>query len=326
MIKKSFFSVLFFLVLLSSGYAKSSVQEAAPANLDKIIAIVNSDVITQSELNKRMSMIGRMLSENKTEIKAPVLRKQALDGLIYTLLQLQLAQRNDIKISEPVVDNAISNIAKNNNLTVEQLKKSLQEKEGVNFKEYREQIRDQILVSRVQQQFLGRDIVVSDKEVNKVLRNPPKINKEATRYHVLDILIGVPDNASPSQIKGATNTAAQIIKESKQGVDLETVVQKYNVDGQQVGSNDLGWRKIEELPNLFAKEIAKIKVGQIAGPLKAPNGLHLIKLLELEGPPPQSAKFTKEQAQELVFHRELEKKLKPWLKELREGAYVKIIN
>ena len=324
MIKKYFFSALLFWAFSFPSYASITTT----AHLDKIVAIVNGDVITQSELNKRMTMLShQMAGVNSTTPKPSALRKLALDSLIDTLLQVQLAGRGGIQISDTEIDNVISNIAKNNHLTVEQLKQTLQEHEGLNFKEYREQLRDQILIGRVQQQALGRDVAVSEQEIQKVLRNPPKINNNApAQYHVADILIALPDNASPDQIKAATATAHKVSTKLKQETDIEKVIKEFDTPKQQVQSTDLGVRKIDELPPLFAQEIAKMQVGQSTAPIKAPNGLHVLKLLEAQGAPPQNLKFTKERAQEFVFQQKLEKKLKPWLKELRDAAYVKIIN
>jgi len=335
MIKKYFFGLLIFLVFSLPSYAKtvapktqkaSKAPKTAAAHLDKIVAIVNGDVITQSELNKRMTLISHQLAgNNPTTFKASALRKQALDSLIDSLLQMQLAQRIGMQINDAEIDSVISNIAKNNHLSVEQLQKSLQEHEGLSIKEYQEQIREQLLIGRVQQQSLGKDIVVSDKEVKKALHNPPKINNIPAQYHVTDILVALPDNASPSQIKAVTVVATKIAAKLKQGADIERTVKEYNTTEQRVQNTDLGVRKTDELPTLFAKEVANMQIGQITDPIKAPNGLHLLKLLEAQGQPP-AIKFTEERAREFVFHQKLEELLKPWLKELREAAYVKIVN
>jgi peptidyl-prolyl cis-trans isomerase SurA len=310
MSKKYFLWLLVFLMVLLPSYA-------AAAHLDKIVAVVNGDVVTQSELDKRIALMNQ---------KSPALRKQALDSLIDSLLQMQLAQRIGMQISNAEIDNVISSIAKNNHLTVEQLQKSLQEHEGVSVREYREQIREQLLIGRVQQQSLGKDIIVSDKEVENVLRNPLKMLDVQAQYHVADILIVLPDNAAPDKIKAATDVATKMVAKLKQGVDIDRVVREYNTAEQQVQNTDLGVRKIDELPTLFAKDVAKMQIGQITDPIRAPNGLHVLKLLEAQDMQAQAAKFTKERAQEFVFRQKLEERLKPWLKELREAAYVKIIN
>ena len=326
MIKKHFFGLLIFLVFSLPSYAKAEAPKATAAHLDKIVAIVNGDVVTQSELSKRMTLLSHQLTgETPVTSKASVLRKQALDSLVDSLLQAQMAQRAGMQISNTEIDNVISTIANNNHLTVEQLQKSLQEHEGLSVKEYREQIREQLLINRLQQQSLGKDIVVSDQEIEKALRNPPKMNSSPAQYHVSDILIALPDTATPDQIKAATDIATKMAAKLKQGADIGQTIKEYNTAKQQVNNTDLGVRKIDELPTLFASEVAKMQVGQITSPIKAPNGMHLLKLLEAQGQP-QAMKFTKERAQEFVFHQKLEEKLKPWLKELREAAYVKIVD
>ncbi|MEI8054870.1 MAG: SurA N-terminal domain-containing protein [bacterium] len=318
MIKKYVFGLLVFLMFSFPSYA-------AVAPLDKIAAVVNGDVITQSELDKRITLVSHQPAENNSvALKTSVLRKQALDGLIDSLLQVQLAQRVGMQVSDAEVDSAISSIAKNNHLAVDQLQKSLQE-QGISVREYREQIREQLLAARVQQQFLGKDVVVSDKEVESVLRNPPKMSNAPMQYHVADILIALPDKASPGQIKAAADVATKIVAKLKHGADVEQTAKEYNTAEQQVQNNDLGVRKIDELPTLFTKEVAKMQIGQVAGPIKAPNGLHLLKLLEAQGQS-QEVKFTAERAKEFVFRQKFEEKIKSWLKELREAAYIKINN
>jgi peptidyl-prolyl cis-trans isomerase SurA len=318
MTKKIFFCLLILLGMVFPVYAKAKAQGAVAADLDKIVAIVNGDVITQRELDKKEAMISKQqpMTNDKVKFKA-----QVLDSMIYALLQLQLAQRNGIQVDGLALDNIISNIAKSNHITVDQLREAVQKHEGLSFKEYREQLREQVTITQVQQRFLGKEIVVNDQDIQKVLRNPPKTESAPAQYHVIDVLIETADNSSADQIEAANNIAKQVVMKLKQGVALAQIEQEYNL----VHSNDLGWRKIDELPTLFVKEITKMRAGQIIGPLKAPNGLHLIRLLEVHGAQPQSAKLTKEQAQELAFRQKLEEKLKPWLKELREAAYVKVV-
>lgn len=313
MIKKYFFCLLILLTFLLT----SSAQSATIERLNKIVAIVNSDVITQNELDKRIILINHQSQASNSA----ALRKQALDSLIDSLLQMQFAKSIGITISEAEIDNAISDIAKKNNLTVEQLKKSLLEYEGLNFREYREQIREQILLGRVEQQVLGKDIVVSEQEVQDVMRHPPKSthNNIVAQYHVSDVLIELLN-------KDSSDIAMKIATKLKQGADIEKTIQEYNINGQHITNQDLGIRKINELPTLFAKKIIGMQIGQTVGPIQAPNGLHVLKLLEAQGIQPKEAQFTKDRAQEFVFRQKLEKQLKPWLKELREAAYIKVID
>ncbi|HBS51563.1 MAG TPA: hypothetical protein DEA62_01025 [Coxiellaceae bacterium] len=310
--------VAFVCCLLSPSYVG-----AVSADLDKIVAVVNSDVITQSELDKKTVMIKKQLSNAKT----PVLRQQVLDSIINNLLQLQLAKRSGMQVSDVELDGIIANIAKSNGLTVSQLKQSVQEREGISINDFRNQIREQVLISRVQQQSLGRDIVVSDKEVATVLHNPPKVDNTQAQYHVVDILFETSDDTSKDKLEKITKVAKQAATKLQRGISVDKVVKESqgNFDAQIIQNNDLGWRKINELPTLFAKEITKMNINQVVGPLQAPNGVHLLKLLGMNSSSSQSTKITAEQAREIIYQRKLVEKIKPWLEGLRKAAYVKII-
>ena len=320
-IKNIFMKFIFWTLLVSC------CASAAPANLDKIVAVVNSDVITQGELDKKITMISRQLSNsNVAAPKISVLRQEVLDSLIDNLLQLQLAKRNGIQVSDGELDNIIAGIAKNNGITVAKLKESLPEREGMSFNEFRSQIREQVLINRVQQQFLGREINISEKEVAAVLRSSPKVDNTQAEYHVVDILFETADDISKDKLEKIAKVVKQAAAKLRRGISVDKVVDESQskFDEQIIQNNDLGWRKINELPELFAKAVSKMNVNQVVGPLQAPNGMHLIKLLSINRASPQSVKITVEQAREIVGHRKLTEKLKPLLKEQRATAYIKI--
>ncbi|MBU0744141.1 MAG: peptidylprolyl isomerase [Gammaproteobacteria bacterium] len=316
---KNIFGFFIFGALLFSCYI-----QAAPVNLDKIVAVVNSDVITQKELNKKMAFIQRIA--NAPGSSSSSLRQKALDELIDVSLQLQLAKTNKIQITNAELDGVIANIAKNNGLTVAQLKVMIPEKEGVSFNEFRNLIREQGTISRLQQQFLGRELVVTEKEINEVLRNPPKMDRTPAHYHVTDILFEIPDDATKDQRAVIAEVANKMAVRLRKGASAESVVadSQQNLKGQVVQNNDLGWRKADDFPELFAKEVVKMKANDVVGPLNAPNGVHLLKMLEIQGAASQTGKLKKDQASEIVYYHKLAKKLKPWLQELRDKAYIKI--
>ena len=312
MIKQIFYSLLVAATLSAPSHALQTKKTTA-SNLNKIVAIVNSDIITQNELEQRMAMLRRILPAN-----SPTLRQQALDNLIDNSLQLQLAQRNGIQVSNAELNSIIANIAHKNQVTVATMKKTLQEQEGISFAEYREQLREQILINKVVQQFLGKDITISNQEVQKILKNPPKQPGATTKYHVADILIALPEDTTPTQLQAIKVIANKMAQKLKLGADIEKLIaenSKYNIS-----NNDLGWRTSSELPELFAKEITKMRIKQTIGPLTAPNGLHFIQLL---GKQENTIKFTKEQAQEFLWQQKLSKRITPWLQELRAAAYIK---
>lgn len=311
MIKKIFFCIIALFGMSFFYGIAAATSKTDTAKLDKIVAIVNSDVITQSELDKKITIFKQ---QDSSGIKDSALRTLVLNKLIDELLQLQVARRNGIKISDKEIDHAIANVIKNNRITLEQLKKDLQEHVGLSMKQYREQISNQLLLSQVRAPLL-REVSVSEGEISSCLRNPPKMTNALTKYHVMDVLIETPGASTHSQ------TVADVAAELRRGVAAEKIVHKYETSGKQVSSSDLGWRKIDELPSLFAEKILVMKVGQVSDPLHAPNGVHIIKLLEMAN----GQKLTQEQARELIYSKKADAQLKPWIKELRESSYVQII-
>ena len=257
--------------------------------VDKIIAIVNREVITQSTLARK---------------------KVSLEQLIDTVLLSQLAKRSSIIVSEEEVNKAIAHIAKENKMELGQLKKVLQEQEGLSFQEYRKQIQNEMVVARVKQQFLGRDIVISNAEVAVVLRNPPKADNKLLQYHVVDLLF--------ESEQAAIKFRAKLIAKD----NLADVVRNYNATAaQKVIFNDLGWRRIDDLPVLFAQKISTMQAGQVTAPLQAPNGFHIIQLLETDA---GKIKLSPEDAKNIVYQQKMAASLKVLLKELRANAYIKI--
>lgn len=315
--------ILGFLLL-----AQPIIGEAKPSDLNKIVAVVNNDVITQQELDRRMAMMKRQLEGGDISQKDNGgFRQNVLDGLIDVLLQIQMAKKNGIEISDKELNEIIANIAKGHNMTIDKLKEVLPEQEGMSFPEFRQQLREQGMITRIQQQVFGREITVSAKEIDAILHNPPKTRNVLPQYHVIDILLETDEGGSKDQVKVAKNVAEKMITKLQGTSDVEVVIEESQSNFQgTIKSEDLGWRKIDEFPELFTKEVAKMKINQIVGPIEAPNGLHLLKLLAISGgAAATSAKLTKDQATEIVFRQKLSEKIGPWLKELRESAYIKII-
>jgi peptidyl-prolyl cis-trans isomerase SurA len=324
MVIKYFFNKVIIVILFLFWTVASANQDKVMA--DKIIAVVNGDVITQSELNNKIAMFNRMAAQDKN-MQNKNIRQLALDSIIDSLLQLQAAQRIGLKVPDAELDDIVANVAKKNNLSVEQLKQALQEKEGINFKEYQRQIREQILINRAERAILGKDIAITDQEIAEILRNPPKMpanSMPTASYHVADILFELPDGVSAEKLKKTIAIAKKFAAQLKPNKDINALIQEYNMKGYDIKNVDLEWRKINELPNIFANVVVGMQRGQVSSPLIAPNGIHLLRLLEKQGDQVQQVKFSKDQAQEFLYQQKIQAKLKDWLKELRAKAYIKI--
>lgn len=297
------------------------------ASVNKIVAIVGNSIITQSELTKRVSALQRGLHAATTSESA--LRAQALNDLIDISLQVQFAKRGNIDISDNELDIIIANIARDMKLTLSELKEKLLQHEGITFTEFRKQLRNQSLIARAQHMALGRSINVSDSEIKEILRTPPATSgKVTTQYHVLDILLKLADATAAEESKLLATAKRMVVKLRKQKGNIDDVIREAQEKsaGLTITKEELGWRKADELPELFVKKVVAMRVNQVSEPIQAPNGVHILKLLDVNAPQlSKSAKMTKEQAAEIVFHRKLNKKVGPWLKELRKHAYIKII-
>ena len=244
---KTILSIAFFVLLFYFNFAN--------ALSDKIVAVVNEDVIVKSELDKKISQMRRQ----KNNSKEAELRKKSLDELIDILLQLQLAKKGGIKINDSEINQIVANIAKSNGLTIEQLKQDLPKKEGINYNEFRMKLREQGLIARVQQQILGRDIEISNKDINNELR---KLSKES-KYHVLDVLFEEPEKSSKSQIKKIKSLAKKMIPELKKSDNIDNLVEKAkeNLKGQvvleSVGETGVGF--------VYGNNEARVLVDKVTG-------------------------------------------------------------
>jgi len=298
-------------ILILLVFILSATTVSAADKLNKIIAVVNGDVITQHEINTRMS------TNHQTG-------KQALDDLINNILEIKLAQNNNIQISDSEINSIITNIAKSNNLDIAKLAQELKTTQGLTMKQYKEQIHDQVLVNRLEQQMFAKDIHISDQEITKAMTKPVIIAQKAAvpLYQIADILIEIADNAPKAELATAQNLAARVLSQVKNSNDVKNTIAKFK---NSVQYNDLGMRKLSELPDLFISYVKKMQVGQTVGPIQASNGFHILKLLQALGLE-QKINLTKDQARELVFRNKLKEHAQELIKELRESAYIKIMN
>ncbi|MES2141740.1 MAG: peptidylprolyl isomerase [Pseudomonadota bacterium] len=276
------FKKLFFLILLFGGLTVS-VNSQAAESLDRIKAVVNTHVITQQQLSEQIEFTRQQLqAENKPIPSATLLEKQVLDHMIDTELQRQLAESAGMKIDEAGLDKTIASIAQRNGLTVEQLRSRL-EQENMPYAKYRQKIREQLIISRLQQDEVGQKIAVSPQEITDMLTHMPKVSTEKASYHIEDLLVPLPDNPSSTVIANTKQTALSLLQKAKTGNSFQQLVEQSKNTSLPLSGGDLGWRPLNELPDLFQASVQSLKQGEIAGPIQAQNGFHLIRLIEMRG-------------------------------------------
>jgi peptidyl-prolyl cis-trans isomerase SurA len=263
-----------------------TMAPAAPEHLvdvDRILVIVNDDVITETELANRLKETKKQLELEK--IKTPpdnVLRKQLLDRMVLDRLELQLATQTGIRVGDSDVDQAVETVAQRNNLSVENFRKTM-EHNGMDFTAYRAQIRDQITIQQLLEREINNHITVTDIEVNNFLENPQNRADMGVTYQLSHILIGIPESASPEAIQAAKRHAEDILRQLKQGADFGQIAVSYSQAPNALKGGSLGWKQAGELPELYLGALKTMHPGDLSDILRGPNGFHILKLNDKRG-------------------------------------------
>lgn len=264
-------------LLFASFIAWSCLTQALP--LDSAVAEVNDAIITKSELEKHLSETKMQLSATHQQLpQDDVLRKKVLQHLIDVHLQLQIAKNNNIGLEDEELDDIIRNIALQNKLSMEQLKEELI-KHGLNWDSYRENLKKEVILTRTQQQAVGRDIRVSEKQVEDYLSEAKEDLSQLKKYHLLNIVVPLSENPSAAEVDASKRKAESLLKLIAQGADFSQIAITESSDEYALDGGDLGFRHLAELPEIFAKEVVNMKANQVSGPLRAPNGWQIIKLV-----------------------------------------------
>ena len=251
--------------------------------LDKILAVVNNSVITQSDLDEQIKIVKMQLHYAKAKIpNNSVLHKKVLQQMIDQDLQLQAADKLNIVIDNDTLNKAIMDIAKQNHMTLAQLRESVLQ-QGISYQRFRNEIRDELIISRVQMRVVKPRVQVTEQEVDNFLAAFKQVEQKQLEYHVKDIVINLPDTPSPDEIAKVQASAKDLVAQLKNGADFDTIAAKNSSGEQALSGGDLGWRNLARLPTVFAKQIVQMKKGDIAGPIRTSNGFHIIKLIDVRG-------------------------------------------
>ena len=260
-----------------------SVNSYALQQLDRIIAVVNDDVITESEFKKKISFFERQLAANnkKTHDKT-ALHKQILERLILDEIQIQLAATQGIIVDDIMLNRLMEDLARSNKLTLDQLRKSII-KEGQNFEDFREQTRNEFTIQQLQKRMVYDRINISAQEIEQFIEQQKKSGAIANdKYHIGHILIATPEAATPEDIQAAHNRATKIYNNLIEGEAFNDVALRESEGQQALKGGDLGWRSSAELPPLFVNAIKKLKKSGISPPLRSAGGFHIIKLIDIQ--------------------------------------------
>jgi peptidyl-prolyl cis-trans isomerase SurA len=248
--------------------------------IDRVVAVVNDEAITQYELDDAKRVVLEQLKQQKVaQPPADVLDKQVLERLISERTLLQYAKDNGIKVDDLQVERTIQRIAEDNKMTPDELRKALA-KDNVPYAKYREDIRNEITMQRVREREVDNRITVSDSEVDLYLATLKAQTGGEAEYRIAHILVIVPEQASTEQIDGRRRRAEEALRNIKTGGDFAQVAAAFSDAGDALQGGNLGWRTGARLPTVFTETVRKMKVGDVSQVLRSPAGFHIVKLLD----------------------------------------------
>ncbi len=270
--------IIITLLLSLSIITTSLHSNAEPVELDSIVAIVNNEAISYSELTNEIQTIKLQMQGSQLPPDA-ILQEQLMEQLIMKHLQQQLAASNNILVDDETLNRALNNIAQQNNITLEKLR-SVLEGDGIEFNAYRETIRHEILQQRLRQRYVNNRINITESEVDQFLAQQEGRSNSEDEFHLGHILVGLPEAPTAEDINSAKQRGNEILQLLDQGDDFGQVAMSQS-DGQMaLSGGDLGWRKIGELPTLFANALTDMETGNVSPLIRSPSGFHIIKLIE----------------------------------------------
>ena len=282
-------SHLAILLLLACGAALAQSgrpERAAAARIalvDRIVAVVNKEVITQHELAERVNRVLKEMQRRGTSLPdRGEIEQQVLERLIVEKVQLQFARETGLRVDDLDLDRTVNRVAEGNKLSLAEFRLAL-ERDTIRFDKFREELRNEILITRLREREVTSKITVSEGEIENFLLEQNERKGAATEYNIAHILVRVPEQASPEQLEARRARAEEALKRLKDGADFAQLAAAYSDAPDALQGGVMGWRSQERLPELFVEVLAKLKPGDVSNVLRSPAGFHVLKLFELRG-------------------------------------------
>ncbi len=272
---------LYIKIILLTILTSFIPQLFAAEEVDKIVAVVEDDVVLKSELHLRVQTVTNQLMEQGTPLPPQsVLEKQVLDRLILTKLQLQMAEGTGIRVDDETLNRTIGGMAAENELTLDQFREIL-EADGYQYTNFREDIRNEIMMSRLRQRQVENRVFVSEREVDDFLINLQHQGGLEQEYLISHILVSLPESPTQEDLEQARQLADKVHSELQEGADFAALAATYSDGDTALDGGDLGWRKYSQVPTLFVDFIATMGTGDISELIRSPSGYHIIKLMDV---------------------------------------------
>ncbi|MGH8617367.1 MAG: peptidylprolyl isomerase [Burkholderiales bacterium] len=268
------------------GAAPALAQPTRPRQvlaIDRIVAVVGSEVITRHELDERLRLLSQQLKQQGTPLPPQdVLERQVLERMIAERAQLQFARDTGLRVDDAQLEAALMRIAEQNKLSIGELR-IVMEKQGVPFARFREDIRGEMVMARLREREVDNRVIVTDTEVDNLIASQKAASGTPDEYNLSHILVSVPEKASPEQIQTRRARADQALAQLRGGADFRQVAAAFSEAPDAVQGGSLGWRDTARMPSMFAEAVQKLKPGETSDVLRSPNGFHILRLNERRG-------------------------------------------
>jgi peptidyl-prolyl cis-trans isomerase SurA len=250
-----------------------------PQLADAIIAVVNNEVITRQELIERLRQVERRMRNQGIALPPPAeFQRQLLERMIVDRAQLQLAKENGIRVDDIMLDRAVARIAEQNKMPLQEFRNQL-ERDGTPFNKFREEIREEILIQRLREREVDNKIQITESEVENYLNSERSAALSKQEVNLAQILVRIPENATPEQISARRQRAEEIARQLNTGADFAKIAATYSDASDALSGGDLGWRSEDRIPELFLDAVGKLKQGEVSPIVKSANGFHILKLV-----------------------------------------------
>jgi peptidyl-prolyl cis-trans isomerase SurA len=276
---------LLVLIYCLGGLLANPVSAAPeePVEADRIVAVVGDEVITYVELRTRLAAALKQLQKQGTPLPPQdVLERQMLERLVMEHVQLQYARDSGMKVDDAQLEQAIGRIAAGNKMTLPQFRAAL-EKDGVEYAQFREEIRNEIITVRLREREVDSKLVISDGEVDNYLENQTATGGASEEYQLAHILLRAPESASPEQLQKLRLRGEQALKRAQAGENFAQLTATFSDAPDALKGGDLGWRTLDRLPTLYADAAGRLEPGQISALLRSSAGFHIVKLIDKRG-------------------------------------------
>jgi peptidyl-prolyl cis-trans isomerase SurA len=251
--------------------------------LDRIVAVVNSEVITRADLtNHTQIAVAQLKQQGTPPPPLDALERQVLERMISTSVQLQLAKETGLRVDDTELDRAMQRIAIENKLDLNGLRAAIQ-RDGIPFSRFREDIRNEIIMARLREREVDNRIVVTEGEIDNFISTQQAQTDRGDEFNLSHILVTVPENASPEQIQARRARVEQALEQLKSGADFRQVAASYSEAPDALQGGAMGWRDATRLPALFLDAVKPMAPGAVSAPLRSANGFHILKLNERRG-------------------------------------------